>query len=176
MRERACVSSGLSRPLPLQQLKNVLIWCCLWSPLLADCSPGMTFNGTGTSWSNWCVGCPVGPYCTGGSADNPDATPTQCPTGLATIVVGSKSEAQCYTAPGYGRTTSAAPNGRTVVVVQLCPIGSYNSGGNTAGCQQCGVSLTTVQPGSTNISACGECATVRLRPWSACTYWWHGCS
>ncbi|WIA33742.1 hypothetical protein OEZ86_006857 [Tetradesmus obliquus] len=117
-----------------------------------DCIPGMTYNSTGTSSSNWCVPCSTPYYCSGGGAANPLATPSSCPDGLVTISAGAKSETQCYTAGGFGRSTTLLSNGTAVVVSVLCPVGTYNSGGNTAGCQQCGNGLTTTAAGSTSIS------------------------
>ncbi|WIA13594.1 hypothetical protein OEZ85_007160 [Tetradesmus obliquus] len=117
-----------------------------------DCIPGMTYNSTGTSSSNWCVPCSTPYYCSGGGAANPLATPSSCPDGLVTISAGAKSETQCYTAGGFGRSTTLLSNGTAVVVSVLCPVGTYNSGGNTAGCQQCGPGLTTTAAGSTSIS------------------------
>jgi hypothetical protein len=99
---------------------------CLYTAA-ADCVPGMTYNSTGNSNSNWCVACSTPYYCTGGSAANPLATPSECPQGLVTISSGAKSEAQCYTAGGFGRTTAVLPNGTAVVESVICPIGGCMS-------------------------------------------------
>lgn len=94
-----------------------------WWRAFADCAPGFTLNGTLGDPTSWCVPCPVGPYCPGGSAQNPLAEPQPCITGLATKVQGAKSSSQCYTVEGFGRTTVALPNGTVTVVAYTCPKG-----------------------------------------------------
>jgi hypothetical protein len=44
----------------------------------------------------------------------------------------------------------------TAAVLLLCcsPIGTYNTGGNTAGCQKCGIGLTTRGVKAANASMC----------------------
>ncbi|WIA13038.1 hypothetical protein OEZ85_006646 [Tetradesmus obliquus] len=120
---------------------------------ICDCAPGMAFNGTRDDISNWCAPCPKGQYCPGGGADNPESAASSCPEGLATVSTGAKSSTQCFTAPGFGRTTTQVGI-QTVVQVTECPIGTYNTGGNTAGCQKCGAGLTTLGPRSMNASMC----------------------
>jgi hypothetical protein len=71
-------------------LSNLLITlsCC------ADCSASFMLNGTLGSDSSWCVACPRGQYCPGGSADNPYSRAFSCTPGLATISEGARSEQQ----------------------------------------------------------------------------------
>jgi hypothetical protein len=64
---------------------------------------------------------------------------------------------QCFTLPGYGRTSTRGDNGKVTLSAQLCPIGTYNVGQNTAGCQKCGAGLTTAAEGSDAASDCREC-------------------
>lgn len=45
-----------------------------------------------------CVPCTRGLYCVGGDRKNPNSTSTACPAGLATRIVGAKSQAQVRTA------------------------------------------------------------------------------
>ena len=63
---------------------------------------------------------------------------------------------QCFTLPGYGRATRAGVNGQVVYAASVCPVGTFNIGGNTAGCQRCGVGLTTMQEGSNSTLQCSE--------------------
>ncbi|WIA40625.1 hypothetical protein OEZ86_013961 [Tetradesmus obliquus] len=121
-----------------------------------DCSAGFMMNGTADADSSWCVPCPKGQYCPGGSADsNPDSRAFNCTPGLATISEGARSEQQCYTMPGYGRSTTQNDDRGTVKIdVFICPIGTYNVGGNTVGCTKCGTGLTTTKTGATNSTAC----------------------
>ncbi|KAF8055660.1 Scube1 [Scenedesmus sp. PABB004] len=115
-----------------------------------DCAPGFAFNGTGA-----CTPCAAGQYCLGGDARvNPTNGATDCPSGLSTAFAGAKSQSQCFTTPGYGRTTAKGADGKTSFVGRLCPVGTYNAGGNQADCQKCGSGLTTTGTGSTNSSAC----------------------
>ncbi|WIA20328.1 hypothetical protein OEZ85_006160 [Tetradesmus obliquus] len=121
-----------------------------------DCSAGFMMNGTADADSSWCVPCPRGQYCPGGGADgNPDSRAFNCTPGLATISEGARSEQQCYTMPGYGRSITQNDDRGTVKIdVFICPIGTYNVGGNTVGCTKCGTGLTTTKTGATNSTAC----------------------
>jgi len=124
-----------------------------------DCAPGLYLNAT-LSENGWCVSCPAGQFCLGGSAKAPDSPATNCPAGLATKFSGAKSQQQCFTTPGYGRVSN-----RTGLVGVQCEAGTYNIGGNTAGCQKCGPGLTTQQAGSSNSS---QCASPRLLQRQGC--------
>lgn len=101
-----------------------------------------------------CVPCTRGLFCTGGDARNPDSTATACPPGLATRIAGAKSQAQCFTAPGHGRVSSRGDNGAVVLSSVVCPPGTYNVGGNSAGCQPCGQGLTTAAEGASSAADC----------------------
>jgi hypothetical protein len=61
---------------------------------------------------------------------------------------------QCFTQPGYGRKSVRLANGQVTYVGALCPIGTYNIGGNTAGCQSCNPGLTTADMGSVASTDC----------------------
>jgi len=92
----------------------------------------------------------------GGDAALPDSPMMSCPQGLATRFSGARSIQQCYTSPGYGRTVSMSPEGVISYVATLCPVGTYNTGGNPAGCQSCASGLTTSGNGSQSASSCCE--------------------
>jgi hypothetical protein len=93
----------------------------------------------------------------GGDATlNPNNAASDCPQGLQTLFAGAKSQAQCFTQAGYGRVSSRGQDGKTVLSSVLCDVGTYNVGGNSAGCQRCGPGLTTASNGSTSAAACGE--------------------
>ncbi|KAF6261334.1 hypothetical protein COO60DRAFT_1699888 [Scenedesmus sp. NREL 46B-D3] len=116
----------------------------------ADCAPGLARAEDGT-----CQPCEQGKYCTGGDATyNFNNAASDCPQGLQTLFAGAKSQAQCFTQPGYGRVSSRALDGKTILSAVLCDIGTYNLGGNSAGCQRCGPGLVTAGNGSASASAC----------------------
>lgn len=121
--------------------------------MCADCAPGLYLNGT-LGEGGWCASCPPGQYCLGGSGKAPTSPATDCPDGLATKFAGAKSQQQCFTSAGYGRYSTRLPNNTVVLEGRLCPQGTYNIGGNTAGCQKCGPGLTTQQDGSSSASQC----------------------
>jgi hypothetical protein len=77
-----------------------------------------------------------------------------CPPGLETRFPGAKSLAQCFTQAGHGRKTVRGANGATSYIGVICPVGSFNVGGNTAGCQKCGAGLTTSGTGKRSFSDC----------------------
>ena len=132
----------------------LLLLCCLalsCFPATADCAPGLYKNETGS-----CVPCAEGQYCLGGDATNTDSAASDCPTGLATVFAGAKSQAQCFTTQGYGRVATRGANGKVELSGSLCGVGLYNVGGNTAGCQRCGAGLTTSGQGSSSTSQCCE--------------------
>jgi hypothetical protein len=87
---------------------------------------------------------------------NPSNAASECPTGLQTLFAGAKSQAQCFTLAGYGRVSSRGTDGKTLLSAVVCEVGTYNVGGNSAGCQRCGPGLTTAGNGSTSISQCGK--------------------
>jgi hypothetical protein len=119
----------------------------------ADCAPGLAMDANRN-----CQPCTLGKFCLGGDTTvNPNNTESACPDGLATIFAGAKSQAQCFTKPGYGRVAVQASNGKVSYAGMLCPVATYNVGGNTAGCQNCGPGLTTATNGSTSAAACSEC-------------------
>lgn len=104
--------------------------CCLLR-LGADCAPGSAFNA-----SSWCSACQSGKFCPGGDAKvNPSNAALDCPAGLETRFAGAKSQAQCFTKPGFGRLTGRHARGNVVFSSVRCRIGTYNVGGNTASCQ-----------------------------------------
>jgi len=87
----------------------------------------------------------------GGDANSANSPATDCPTGLATKFTGAKSSAQCFTQEGYGRkSTRDAGTGVVSYTGVICPVATYNVGGNTAGCQKCGAGLTTDGTGKSN--------------------------
>jgi hypothetical protein len=95
-----------------------------------------------------CKPCALGKFCLGGDATvNPNNLEATCPEGLATTFAGAKSQAQCFTKPGYGRVSTKGSDGK----VSLTGVGS-----NTAGCQKCGAGLTTATTGSDSASLCCE--------------------
>lgn len=104
-----------------------------------------------------CQTCTLGKYCLGGDAKiNPNNTESDCPGGLQTIFAGAKSQAQCFTKAGYGRTATKQANGQVALSAVQCPVGTYNVGGNTAGCQKCSAGLTTAASSSNSASLCCE--------------------
>jgi hypothetical protein len=107
-----------------------------------------------------CQPCTLGKLCPGGDATvNPDNEESDCPSGLATTFSGAKSQAQCFTKPGYGRVSVQSSDGKVSLSGVLCDVGTYNLGGNTAGCQNCGPGLTTATNGSTSAADCSECCS-----------------
>jgi hypothetical protein len=105
-----------------------------------------------------CQSCALGKFCLGGDATvNPENTESTCPDGLATTFAGAKSQAQCFTKPGYGRVSTKGSDGKVSLSGVLCDVGTYNVGSNTAGCQKCGAGLTTATNGSISASDCSEC-------------------
>lgn len=113
-----------------------------------DCAPG--FYKSGES----CVACVAPKFCLGGDASNPTSAASDCASGLATTISGAKSLQQCFTVAGYGRTTSRDANGFTQVSGTACAVGTYNVGGNTAGCQKCPSGLTTANTQSASLDDC----------------------
>jgi hypothetical protein len=87
------------------------------------------------------------------NANNLDST---CPEGLETTFAGAKSQAQCFTKPGYGRVSTKGSDGKVSLTGVLCDVATYNVGSNTAGCQKCGAGLTTATTGSNSASLCCE--------------------
>jgi hypothetical protein len=104
-----------------------------------------------------CQPCTLGKFCLGGDTTvNPNNLESACPDGLATTFAGAKSQAQCFTQPGYGRVSTKGSDGKVSLSGVVCEVGTYNVGSNTAGCQKCGAGLTTVTNTSTSASACRE--------------------
>jgi hypothetical protein len=136
-------------------LPKLTMHMCASAPALAacaDCAPGFAMDA-----SKDCKPCSAGKYCLGGDATvNPDNRETTCPDGLATTFPGAWKQDQCFTKPGYGLVSTRIKNGTTVLSAVLCPVGTINLGGNTAGCVKCGVGLTTAANGSTMWSDCSE--------------------
>lgn len=130
----------------------------------ADCAPGFSLTGSLSDPTSRCDVCPLGSYCLGGDAANPRSLPTQCPSGLATVSAGAKSPAQCFTKPGFGRSSARGANGAVQLQGQQCPVGTYNIGSNTAGCFRCNPGLTTLQTGSDEMTDCGESENMALSP------------
>jgi hypothetical protein len=104
-----------------------------------------------------CKPCALGKFCLGGDATvNPNNLEATCPDGLATTFAGAKSQAQCFTKPGYGRVSTKGGDGKVSLTGVLCDVATYNVGSNTAGCQKCGAGLTTAATGSDSASLCCE--------------------
>ena len=104
-----------------------------------------------------CAACTAGKYCPGGDGQNTDLGPeSECPSGLESKFAGAKSQAQCFTKAGNGRKSVRGANGVISYEGVACPVGTYNVGGNTAGCQKCGAGLTTASDASSSPSACRE--------------------
>ena len=130
-----------------------LTHCCRALLCLADCAPGLAMDANKN-----CQPCTLGKYCLGGDATvNPTNAEDGCPDGLATTFAGAKSQAQCFTKAGYGRTSSKGSNGKVSLAGVLCDVATYNVGSNTAGCQKCGAGLTTAGNTSNSAAACREC-------------------
>jgi hypothetical protein len=119
--------------------------CCSPAFNPAVCMPGR-FASNGD-----CSVCPKGMVCTGGSN-----APSNCPSGLSTVMSGARSFEQCMTTAGYGRAIQKVLSGQIVVQGQLCPVGSYNAGGNGSPCQRCSAGLTTAGEGARSAKECGE--------------------
>eukprot|EP00775_Hariotina_reticulata_P006225 gene6225-6462_t len=111
-------------------------------------------NGPPAQSSSTCEACTLGSYCPGGNAAAVDSPLQSCPSGLETKSSGAKSVAQCFTQQGYGRRTVRETNGVTSYSGEICPVGTFNMGGNTAGCQKCGAGLTTSATGKSSASDC----------------------
>eukprot|EP00775_Hariotina_reticulata_P012417 gene12417-12553_t len=47
------------------------------------------------------------------------------------------TQEQCFTTAGYGRKTGKGANGKVLLTAFICPIGTYNLGGNQQGCTKC---------------------------------------
>jgi hypothetical protein len=108
-----------------------------------------------------CQACTPGKFCPGGdTTSNPNNLELDCPEGLETTFAGAKSQAQCFTKPGYGRVSTKGSDGKVSVTGVLCPVATYNVGANTAGCQNCGPGLTTATNGSSSAAACREYSAV----------------
>ncbi|WIA32449.1 hypothetical protein OEZ86_003271 [Tetradesmus obliquus] len=115
-----------------------------------DCAAGWAFNAAGM-----CTLCAKGMFCPGGdAASNPGNAAFACPPGLTTIIAGAMSQGQCFTQPGYGRSSATGSDGKVTVSAALCGVAEYNIGGNTLPCQKCGPGLTTVSQGSTSAAQC----------------------
>ncbi|KAF8057663.1 ENO1 [Scenedesmus sp. PABB004] len=112
-----------------------------------DCAPGYYYVAAG---AGDCLECPAGKLCRGGPAN----ALGDCGTGLVTPGAGARSVSQCVTLPGYGRVSGRDGDGRLTVSGVLCPIGSFNKGGNRDACAQCAAGLTTEREGSTSQAAC----------------------
>lgn len=135
---------------------------CAFLPCNADCAPGLhkvTTNGVDS-----CETCPEGQYCVGGSGTNEASSATDCPAGLATTFAGARSLQQCFTEAGFGRSSSRNSAGFVTLTGTQCAIGTYNVGGNTAGCQKCPAGLTTESPGSTSLADCSKFWLARVSP------------
>jgi len=122
----------------------------------ADCAPGLYLNGTQEQPNSTCLACTAGSYCPGGDALAVNSPSQHCPPGLETKLPGAKSLAQCFTRAGYGRETVHWMNGTTSYIGVICPVGSFNVGGNTAGCQKCYAGLTTSGTGKSSSRECCE--------------------
>ncbi|WIA14315.1 hypothetical protein OEZ85_002847 [Tetradesmus obliquus] len=115
-----------------------------------DCAPGLAMDANKN-----CQPCSKGKFCLGGDATvNPTNAESTCPDGLETTFAGAKSQAQCFTKPGYGRTAAKGSDGKVSLAGVVCDIATYNVGSNTAGCQKCGAGLTTATNGSDSASDC----------------------
>ncbi len=112
-----------------------------------DCAPGLYMDG------NTCKSCTPGSFCPGGDALG-NSPQSDCPDGLATTFAGAKSEAQCFTEAGYGRVATKQADGKVSLTGVVCPVGTYNVGKNTAGCQKCGAGLTTAGNTTTVAADC----------------------
>jgi hypothetical protein len=71
---------------------------------------------------------------------------------------GAESEAACLTLPGFSRNAIRLPNGKLSYTADTCLVGTFNVGGNGAGCISCGTGLTTDGRGKTSDKDCGEFA------------------
>lgn len=65
---------------------------------------------------------------------------------------------QCFTLPGYGRSEVRGSNGKVTYSAVQCPVGTFNVGRNTGGCQRCASGLTTAGVGAGAASECSKCS------------------
>lgn len=63
---------------------------------------------------------------------------------------------QCFTEAGFGRTSTRGADGKVTLSATACPVGTYNVGQNTAGCQKCGAGLTTAGEKSKAADDCSK--------------------
>lgn len=109
--------------------------------------------------STVCNLCQKPQYCPGGHpVDNPDSSAMDCKPGLASMFNGAESEAACLSLPGFSRNVIRLPNGKLSYTAVPCPLGTFNVGGNSAGCVSCGTGLSTNDRGKTSDKDCGEFA------------------
>jgi hypothetical protein len=88
--------------------------------------------------------------------NNPNNIESDCPAGLETTFAGAKSQAQCFTMPGFGRVSTKGSDGKVTLSGVACELSTYNVGKNTAGCQKCGPGLTTENEQSDAVALCSE--------------------
>jgi len=133
----------------IKQLSEISCWCvvmCGWDRQFASTWPSITY-----------FVALVYPVCFQVLVVMPPNQPApqlSCPQGLTTRFTGARSIQQCFTSPGYGRTVSMSPEGVITYTATLCPVGTYNTGGNPAGCQSCPAGLTTNGTGASASSSC----------------------
>jgi hypothetical protein len=88
--------------------------------LFADCAPGLAMDANRDS-----TACSPGKFCPGGdTTSNPDNLEFDCPEGLQTTFAGAKSQAQCFTKPGYGCVSTSGSDGKVSLTGVLCPVGT----------------------------------------------------
>jgi hypothetical protein len=101
------------------------------------CAPG--YHGT------TCQACPIDSWCAGAAAAE-----QPCGSCMGTAGGrGARSPTDCLTKPGCGTRLGGSGS-------QLCPNGTYSTGGDHTGCLQCPAGLTTSKEGSTTINDCAS--------------------
>jgi hypothetical protein len=97
----------------------------------------------------FCARCAAGEICPGGGR----LSPVVCPANSFAPVTATTVQ-QCVCKPGYGRPANSSLGCTTCPICEVCPIGSYSSGGSTDSCVPCGRGRTTTAVGSTGAAAC----------------------
>ena len=122
------------------------------------CDAGMFTPDTGSAE---CIDCPVGTY----SSDDAHPDPT-CATCGSTAVAGlTAGSTECTTCPDFSKTVDGAVcNCNTgygqitdsTIVCEICPAGTYATGGTSSECWECPMNEVTSLDGQTSCSACGD--------------------
>lgn len=131
-----------------------------------NCTTGLTTKFAGAkSEAQVCMlaGSLSSRLCLHSSSSTSASTTARMPA-LTTPARAAPPPSQCFTLPGYGRRSVRGANGKISYTAALCPLGSYNVGGNTRDCEKCPPDTTTLSIGSSSPTACCEKSRCGRRP------------